>query len=227
MRRGRTSLIVGVLLAAGSAAPAAAPAAWAGLVASNPAVAAAAPGHTLVVTGTGVGSYPAFDPGIERYAVTTTAATGGTITVHATTTDPAGVVRVNGRVAPGGTATVTGLADGDEVSVFIEDSAGFEVHALVYLPAGFPTLEVTQSGSGLAPGVIGLTLNTIIGAGPRYVTTVDRNGVPTHVRTAPDAYDLKDEPDGSITYQEPTTTPGRDGEAVVVLDAQWHVVTRL
>ena len=197
-----------------------------GPLATSPALAAAPPVHTLVVTGPGIGSYPAFDPGVERYAVTTTAATGGTLTVHASTTDPAGVVRVDGRVAPGGTATVTGLAEGDEVSVFIEDSAGTEVHSLVYLPAGFPALEATGPAAGLAPGVVGLTLNKIVAAGPRYVTTVDRNGVPTHVRTAPDAYDLKDQPDGSITYSEPTTTPGRSGEAVVVLDSQWREVDR-
>ena len=123
-----------------------------GPLATSPALAAAPPVHTLVVTGPGIGSYPAFDPGVERYAVTTTAATGGTLTVHASTTDPAGVVRVDGRVAPGGTATVTGLAEGDEVSVFIEDSAGTEVHSLVYLPAGFPALEATGPAAGLAPG---------------------------------------------------------------------------
>ena len=42
--------------------------------------AAAAPVHTLVVTGAGVDSYPAFDPAVARYAVTTTVATGGTLT---------------------------------------------------------------------------------------------------------------------------------------------------
>ena len=147
--------------------------------------------------------------------------------MHATSSDPAGVVRVDGRVAPGGAATVTGLTAGDEVSVFIEDSAGVERHSLVYLPAGFPELAASGSGTGLAPGVVGLTLNTIVDSSPRFVTTVDRNGVPTHVRVAPDAYDLKDQPDGSITYSEPTTSPGRTGQAVVVLDPQWHVVRRL
>jgi Arylsulfotransferase (ASST) len=180
----------------------------------------------MVVTGTDVASYPAYDPGIERYAVTTTDASGGTLTVHASTTDPAGVVRVDGRVAPGGVATVTGLSGGDEVSVFIEDSAAVEVHTLVYLPAGFPALEVVTSSAGVAPGQVGLTLNSVIGAGPRFVTTVDRHGVPSHVRVATDAYDLKDQPDGSITYSEPTTTPGRTGMAVVELDPQWHEVAR-
>ena len=159
--------------------------------------------------------------------MTTTSATAGTVTVHATTTDPSGVVRVDGQVAAGGTAVVSGLTDGDEVSVFIEDSAGLEAHALIYLPAGFPALDATGPAPGLADGVVGLTLNPIINASTRYVTTVDRNGVPTHVRTATDAYDLKDQPDGSITYAEPTTTPGRTGDATVVLDEHWQVVRRM
>ena len=210
----------------------------AGLLAAAPAVvqlstpapaAAAAPAHTLTVSGAGVGSYPGFDPAVERYAVTTTAATGGRLTVQATTSDPAGVVRVDGQVAPGGTATVAGLGPGDEVSVFIEDSAGTEVHSLVYLPAGFPALEATSPAPAaeLAAGDVGLTLNPIVGQSPRFVTTVDRNGVPTHLRVATDAYDLKDQPDGSITYAEPTTTPGRTGEATVVLDDRWREVRRL
>ncbi len=201
-------------------------------VADGPAAAAAAarapgPVHTLTVSGAGVASYPAYDPAVERYALTTTSATAGTVTVHATTTDAAGVVRVDGRVAPGGTATVSGLTDGDEVSVFIEDSAGLEEHALIYLPAGFPALDATGPAPGLAAGVVGLTLNPIISSSTRYVSTVDRNGVPTHVRAAPDAYDLKDQPDGSITYAEPTTTPGRTGAATVVLDDHWQVVRRV
>lgn len=191
-----------------------------------PAASLAPPAHTLVVTGSGVATYPAFDPSVERYAVTTTQATGGTLTVRATTTDPAGVVRVDGRVAPDGTATVSGLADGDEVSVFIEDSAGTEVHSLVYLPAGFPALEVTQSAPGLAPGVVGLTLfNFADPTKPRLLTTVDRNGVPTHVERKA-AMDLKVQPDGSVTYFLPTTTPGRTGSALVVVDDQWHEVAR-
>lgn len=211
----RTPLLVAGLLAAVPALL---------LLPATPPALAAAPVHTLTVGGTGVGSYPAFDPAVERYAVTTTAATGGTLTVHATTSDAAGFVRVDGRVAPGGTATVTGLGDGDEVSVAIEDSAGTERHSLVYLPAGFPALAATGPAAGLAPGVVGLTLNPIVAPGPRFVTTLDRNGVPTHVRTVTDAHDLKDQPDGSITYAEPTTTAGRTGFMTTVLDDQWHVV---
>ena len=71
---------------------------------------AAPPTHTLTVSGPGVGSYPAFDPGTERYAITTGAATGGSVTVHATTSDPAGHVLVDGRDQTGHPVTVTGLS---------------------------------------------------------------------------------------------------------------------
>jgi hypothetical protein len=200
-----------------------------GLLPPAPAGAAAAPVHTLTVDGTGVGTYPAFDPAVSRYAVTTTAATGGTLTVHATTSDPAGVVRVDGQVAPGGSATVTGLDGGDEVSVFIADSAGVEVHSLVYLPAGFPALAVSGTTTGLAPGVVGLTLSDILSNGTRFVTTVDRQGVPTHVLAVPGTrgvFDLKDQPDGSITFSE-TTDPAGAGEETVVLDSRWRELRRL
>jgi hypothetical protein len=213
-------LLLAVVLLSGSAAVALAP--------TPPVVAADPPVHTLSVSGTGVASYPDYNSAIERYAVTTTEQTGGTVTVHATTSDPAGVVRVDGRVAPGGTATVSGLSGGDEVSVFIEDSAGLAVHSLVYLPAGFPVLEATGPAAGLAPGVVGLTLSTIFSSATRYVTTVDRSGVPTHVMTVTGgrgAFDLKDQPDGSITFSE-TTDPAGAGEEVVVLDPSWHEVTR-
>ena len=127
-------LVVAVAVGTTAGAPA-------GLRPRRGAVAAAAPVHQISVTGTGVGTYPAFDPSISRYGVTTTAATGGTLTVTATTSDPAGVVTVNGRTAPGGTRTLTGLSQGDEVAVFITDSAGTARHSFVYLPPQFPTLE--------------------------------------------------------------------------------------
>ena len=79
-----------------------------GLMTSAPpgaAVPPASPMHTLAVVGVGVGSFPAFDPAIERYAVTTTDTTGGSLAVHASTSDPAGVIRVDGRIAVGGVAS--------------------------------------------------------------------------------------------------------------------------
>ncbi len=119
--------------------------------AASIAMRADAPVHTLEVAGDGVGSYPAYDPGVERYAVTTTAATGGALTVTATTSDPDGAIYIDGVLDADGTATVTGLGEGDEVAVFIVDAAGTERHSLVYLPAGFPTLEAETTGANRWP----------------------------------------------------------------------------
>ena len=92
------------------------------VTATGTATAAPPATHSITVTGTGLEMYPAFSSGIERYGLTTTTGTGGSVSVHATTSDPAGAVLVDGRVAPGGNATVNGLSEGDEISVIFEDS---------------------------------------------------------------------------------------------------------
>ena len=63
---------------------------------------------------------PDFDPTITRYAATTTAESDGTLEVTATTSDPDGVVLVDGAPATG-PATVEGLEPGEEVSKLIDD----------------------------------------------------------------------------------------------------------
>lgn len=166
-----------------------------GLVPGAPTAAGAAPARTLSVTGPGASMWPAYAPSVERYGVSTTTETGGGLTVRATTSDPAGRIWIGGVLEPDGEATVTGLADGDEVSVFIEDGAGRSVHSLVYLPAGFPRLEVRTAQPGVSAGHVLLTLNRF-SASPAtdvYETAVDRNGVPVFVhanRQAP-SQDLK------------------------------------
>ena len=189
----------------------------------------APPVHAVSVTGTGVATYPAFDPEIARYGVTTTAATAGTLTVTASTSDPAGVVTVDGRVAQGGTRTVTGLTEGDEVAVFITDSAGTERHSFVYLPPQFPALERTTpdpAPGALAPGLVMLTLGLYVAPSPFFETAVDANGVPAFVREVPAAGDLKPAPHGRYSVFEETTAPGRTGDDLVELDSQWREVAR-
>lgn len=191
-----------------------------------------APVHTLSVSGDGVAAYPAYDPSVERYGVTTTDATGGTLTVTASTTDPAGQVYVDGVLDPDGTATVSGLAEGDEVSVFIVDAGGTARHSLVYLPTGFPVLEsVTSTEEPLAPGQVMLTLTNYTPDNPvLYQAVLDRRGVPTHVQTLPasifGALDLKQQPDGGFSISRSTTTPGRTGQALVQLDDALQEVAR-
>jgi Arylsulfotransferase (ASST) len=160
------------------------------------------PAHTLAVSGTDVAMYPAFAAATHRYGVTTKADTAGTVTVAATTTDPAGTVWVDGRPASGGVATLTGLASGDEISVFIKDSAGTAVYSLVYLPAGFPALTVTTSAPGIAPGDVFMTLTDFKGMTPSYETDVDNNGVPAFVHTDPAPVvplDFKRQPNGDYS----------------------------
>lgn len=196
------------------------------------------PVHSLQVIGEGVGTYPAYDPAIERYAVTTTAQTAGTLRVTATTSDPVGTVLVDGVVDSDGTATVTGLDEGDEVAVWIEDSAGLARYSFVYLPTGFPTLAANQTSDELAPGAVLLGLSNSWLRGlpgqppgvPDYIeTVVDRRGVPLHVESFPGlprSMDFKRQPNGSYTVARSTTAPGRTGEVIIELDATFREVAR-
>lgn len=188
--------------------------------------AAAPPVHRLRVAGVGVGMFPAFAAGIERYAVTTTPDTDGTVRVTASTSDPAGTVLVNGRPAADDTTRVTGLAAGDEISVIVSDTAGTAVHSLVYLPAQFPTLEPVTRRTGTAPGYVALTLtgwNQI--PTPAFEAIVDDWGVPVYVRGSANAsVDLKRAANGHYTVSRPTTTAGRTGRSLVELDGHFQPV---
>jgi hypothetical protein len=190
------------------------------------------PVHTLQVTGDGVGSYPAYDPAVERYAVTTTDATDGVVTVSATTSDPDGVIHVDGARDADGTATVSGLEAGDEVSVFITDAGGTARHSFVYLPARFPTLAATGATSTpegpLVPGAVLLGLTN---QGPDFFeTAVDRHGVPVFVRRTGagilGTLDLKSQPNGNFSISRSTSTPGRTGQALIQLDGEFEEVSR-
>ena len=190
----------------------------------RPTGAAETPVHTLAVSGTGVAMYPAFTAATERYGVTTTDATAGTVVVTASTSDPLGSVWVDGRLATGGTATVTGLTTGDEISVFIQDSAGTAVHSLVYLPPQFPALSVVGSGTP-AGGHVLLTLSKFTAGTPNFETAVDRNGVPAYVRASLDgSLDLKALANGHYTVSRQPASPGKTGYRLVELDDQFRPV---
>jgi hypothetical protein len=187
-----------------------------------PALAADEPVHDLTVTGTDVGLFPAYEPTVTRYAVTTGEATAGTVTVTVTSSDPDRQIRFNGVPDPDGVRTFTGLVEGDEVAVFIEDSGGLARYALIYLPADFPTLErVSPDGTlgELAPGHVLLTLGLFLSPSYFYETAVDVNGVPAFARAAVGAMDLQRQPNGSLSVFRPTTAPGRTGYDLIELDA--------
>jgi len=171
--------------------------------------------------------YPDFARDVTRYAVTTTDATAGTVTVDASTGDPAGTVLVNGAPASGPTQ-VSGLSSGDEVSVIIDDSAGRTAYSVIYLPAGFPRISTTTYAGGVADGYIGLTLNTFEqNPLPAYDAIIDRNGVPVYaVPALTSDLDLKQQPNGEITINRLTQTSGLTGYDVVTLDDQLAEGTR-
>lgn len=205
-----------VLGAPGSAAPAA------------PAARASEPEHSLRVQGEGVGSYPSFDPAVHRYAATTTGATGGRLRVVADSSDPDARVYVDGALEPSGRTWVGGLEEGDEVSVWIDDSAGRAAYDVVYLPAEFPAIEVTTAPppGAVADGKVLLTLDRWLSESDSYEVAIDRQGVPAWVRTTDGgaSMDLKEVPGGYSVYRQPTTTPGRTGSRLVRLDEQLREV---
>ncbi|KRF19996.1 hypothetical protein ASG90_19930 [Nocardioides sp. Soil797] len=178
----------------------------------------AAPAHSLTVTGAGVATYPAFKPSIERYGITTTAASNGTVKVTAGTGERNGTIRIDGRPAPTGQRTVRGLAAGDEISVIIEDSSGTSAYSLIYLPTDLHA--VTASGSQPAPQELTLlTLGLWGGGTPFYEVAVDANGVPATVHEeATSAMDFKRQPNGELSVSRGSaTSPGKTGSAVVTL----------
>jgi hypothetical protein len=153
------------------------------LATSGPA-AAAEPEHDVVVSslsGAPLTTWPDFDPGVDRFAVTSSQSADG-LSVRATSSDPAARIIVNGRPASNGQRLdVPGLTPGDEVNVQISDEAGTSNQAWIYLPRGFPTIETTSDGEGPEPGLTAVTLRAVTGTS--YATLVDERGVPAQVLT--------------------------------------------
>lgn len=168
--------------------------------------------------------YPAFDPAISRYAVHP--APDGSVSV---TVSDAESVRFNGVPDPDGSATFTDARPGDEISVFTSDGTETRAYALYVLPASFPRLSTTATGAALQPGNIAVTLDRFdTPPSPRFQTILDRHGVPAYVREhSQREIDFKVARSGELTIHRPTTTPGRTGSALVVLDDQFQEVRRI
>ncbi len=184
-----------------------------------------APKHALSVSGNGVAMYPAFSPSVRRYAITTTDKTAGAVRVTAETTARSGSVWIDGQPAAGGTKRLSGLSSGDEISVFIKDSSGTAVYSLIYLPPGFPTLDVVTKQPGIAPGYVFLTLSDFTGTTPGYDTIVDRNGVPIYVQQESSVpLDFKRQSNGDYSVGLPTTLAGRTGVQIIDYNDQFEQV---
>ncbi|QIX26424.1 hypothetical protein ncot_07280 [Nocardioides sp. JQ2195] len=186
--------------------------------ASTSPAAADAPTHSLTISGTGVATYPAFTPSTKRYGITTTDASTGTVHVAASTTDAAGTVLINGRIAPDGERSVSGLEPSDEVSVIISDSTGTTAYSAIYLPAGLHALTSTGEQTGPQEHTL-LTLGLWSGSTPFYEVAVDAHGVPATVHEeSTSSMDFKRQPNGQLSVSRHSGAgPDRDGSAVVTL----------
>lgn len=180
--------------------------------------------HSLAVSGVGAGMYPAFSESVHRYAITTTAETAGTVQVVAGSSEPEARIEVNGVPAPGGVRDLVGLQPGDEVAVFVTDSAGTARYSLVYLPAGFPRLERVPGLGEPSPGLVMLTLGKWVSSSPFFEAAVDANGVPAFVQETLQSMDLRRQPNGHYSVARGSGTDA--GAEIVELDEQLREVRR-
>jgi hypothetical protein len=180
----------------------------------------------LTVTGTGVTTYPGFDPSAPRFGIRTTADTGP-LRVTATTADPDDVLTVGGQlVNSGATRLFRGMKPGEQITVRVANAEGERSYDLVYLPPSFPVIDVTTRRAGIAPGFLYLGFFT----GPPFLAVVDDNGVPVYVHRRPAAtYDFKRQPNGRYTFLETTddeTVTGRTIFDAVIMDEAMRVIRR-
>ena len=179
--------------------------------------------HQLELTGVGTTTYPSFTPDITRYGVRTTADTLGTVTVTASTDDPAGRVFVDGALATG-PVEVTGLDVGDEVSVIFKDpGTPAQHHSLIYLPVGFPVLAATGSPTGTDSTL--MTLNPFGGNPDRWMVALDGNAVPRAVRRyTGNRHDLKRLDNGHYSVSQNVALPA--GNVILELDDDFQEIER-
>lgn len=176
--------------------------------------AAAVPAHTMKVGGDGVSIYPSPSPDVYHYGIRTTAATGGTVTISASTSDPTGRVTIGTGSAQLGTAsaTLTGLTSGDKVTVTYDDADGVRVDSLIYLPSDFPQLVATTSGTPQRGDVF-------INVGG-YATAVDQNAVPVFLTQNTGGADFKKQPNGNYSTSEYVGGPA--GYQIAEFDKSFH-----
>ncbi len=113
------------------------------------------------------------------------------------------------------------------------DSAGTQVHSLIYLPARFPAMtEVVAAGPTTAPGDLLLNLSRYAqDDSPNFEAVLDNHGVPKRVHSfavGSATGDLK--PDGAAGHytvsRSPTRAAGRAGTQLVELDESFAEVRR-
>ena len=194
-------LLVLVLAVAGPGAAAFAPSA---------ARAAESVSHALSVSGDGVSSYPPFAADLHHYGIRTTSATGGDVTVTATTDDPLGHVTIDGAVPDGnGQVSLTGLTAGQEIRVEYDDASGVTVDSLIYLPSDFPALVAATTGTP-QPGDVFVNVGG-------YATALDENAVPVFLMSDRGGADFKRQPNGNYSTAVPVTANPAAGFVIAEL----------
>lgn len=171
----------------------------------------APPGLTVTVTGVDVATFPAYDASLDRFAIRTGDATGGSVEITVTADDPAASVRVNGAPAPlGSPHAVSGLREGDEVNVQVVAGGRTSNQSWIYLPSGFPQLAASGTGPGNGPVFLGLSSPV---ADTAFETVVNAHGVPRHVRVAEEPHDFRPHGHGpAYTVFEPVKENEDDTE---------------
>ncbi len=173
--------------------------------------AAPTPIHVVSVTGkdtegVAVSTYPAFDVGVDRFAVRSVNSLGR-LTVTATSADANAVVRIDGVPATNGIATdVEGLTPGGEVNVQITDAGGTSNQSWILTPAGFPKLQASGPSQDLSEGMVFVGLQSFLGT--PYSAIVDANAVPVRA-TASTGTDFKQS--GADRQHYSIALPGTDG----------------
>jgi hypothetical protein len=186
--------------------------------------AANAPTHAVEVVGSGAVTWPEFSPDVDRYAVRPDADGSVSLVVHASTSDPAGRVRVDGRPVRDGSATVEGVEAGDEISVIVDDAGGTAAYSFIVLPSEFPVLRrTTPLDPDVTDGSVLLTLGKWLSPGSFFETAVDENGVPSYVHESPNSMDLRRQPNGRYSVARGVA----NGADIVELDEQFRELRRL
>jgi hypothetical protein len=177
---------------------------------------------TLTIDGEGLSMYPAFDPAIERYGIRTADASTGTVTVTAAFGSDAEVI-VDERPSNGAAVEVADVESGEEIEIDVSVGGRTATYTLVYLPVGFPDIEVETSGE-VAEGYTFLTLRRI--ADPVvYESVIDSNGVPVHqFATELPSSDFKVQPNGTYSVARQINPEGQPDHEIVVMNAEFEEI---
>lgn len=178
--------------------------------------------ENLTVEGAGVLT-PRFDAARARFSVVAKAGSD-TIRIRAAGA-PGARIFIDGIETASGSMRTVVPAPGQQIQVVVQSSRGRErTYPIVFLPADFPQLSVTNLRAEATETVTFLDLNA-------FVAAVDDFGVPLYFhRTTNEAVDFKRHPTGGYSYALRTTATnefGRVQYVIVVLDANFREIDRV